>query len=151
MITLAVSVAMVLPAFLFANAALHGRPEMWTLIGLPIVILGLAWALRPTGYSLEGRTLIVHRALGSPVRIPLHPDAQPQPLDAKELGFGLRVLGSGGFGGYYGRFQYAKLGAVRVFVTDLKKRVLLRAANNRAVIISPDDAARFGAALAAAR
>ncbi len=107
--------------------------------------LGILALYRPKGYSLSAAGLAVLRP-ACEVRYPLHRIRSVTPVTAKELGFGLRTFGVGGFLGYWGKFRYQHIGQATLFVTDRSKMILLTLDDDRHIIVSPDDTEGFVAA-----
>lgn len=117
------------------------------LIGPVVVVLILAAAalLRVREYGLDTAGLHIVRQV-RPVTIPLGNIKGISSITSKELGPGVRALGSGGFLGYFGRFYYRDHGWITLYATDRSKMILLTLTNDRQIIISPDDTAGFVAA-----
>ena len=103
---------------------------------------GAAWALMvglfafaPSGYSFEGRELLIHRRGWAPFRLPLtglkgvrvSPDAMRRSL---------RTFGNGGVFGFTGWFHNSRLGRYRAWVTDPRRAVVLEF-GDRTVVVSP--------------
>ena len=101
-----------------------------------------AWALffalfafGPSGYSFEGRDLVIHRRAWSSFRLPLGgltgarvaPDAMRRSL---------RTFGNGGVFGFTGWFHNSRLGRYRAWVTDPRKAIVLEF-ENETVVVSP--------------
>ncbi len=112
------------------------------------------WALAPRGFSIEGSRLVVERPLRR-VEVPLSAIRAAGPLPDDALARSVRVAGSGGFFGYYGRFWNRRLGAFRAYATRRRDLVHVDTADER-FVLSPEPAARFleallGRAPAAAR
>jgi Bacterial PH domain len=102
--------------------------------------VGLAWALAPRGYSIEGNRLRVERPL-RPVDVPLREIRAAGALPEGSLAGSLRVAGSGGLFGYYGRFWSRRLGSYRMYATRRTGLVVVDAADR--FVLSPEPADRF--------
>lgn len=109
------------------------------------VVLGVAALFRTKEYGLDAEGLHIYRPSGE-VKFPLHRFRSIASVTSKELGFGVRTFGSGGFFGYFGKFYYKKIGAATLYVTDREKMLLITLDDDRKIIISPDDTAGFMAA-----
>jgi hypothetical protein len=118
-------------------------------VGLAVVaaaiILPGAWALAPRGFAVEGRVLQVERFL-FPVRIGLDEIRAVAVLPADVLKGALRVAGTSGLFGHYGRFWSRRLGSFRMYATRCKGLVLVDTAKAR-YLLSPDEPDRFAEAL----
>jgi hypothetical protein len=119
----------------------------WILVApaVIVIVLVIAALYRTKEYSLDGEGLHIHRPIGDAV-FPLHRFRSVASVTSKELGFGIRTFGSGGFFGYFGKFYYKKIGAVTLYVTDREKMLLIVLDDDRKIIISPEDPAAFMAA-----
>ncbi len=109
-------------------------------VGVALVLPG-AWALAPTGFALEGRALLVERLL-FPVRIALDDVRGVAVLPSDSLKGALRIAGTSGLFGHYGRFWSRRLGAFRMYATRCRELVLVDTAGGR-YLLSPDDPERF--------
>lgn len=77
------------------------------------VILGVSWAMAPKGYAVENGDLLVVRNAWRPFRSAVH-----ELTDLDRPGhLGLRVGGSGGAFGYWGRFRRKDTGVYRAYLT----------------------------------
>lgn len=114
------------------------------LIGPVVVILALIAAAlyRPVAYELNATGIKIVRSL-HPVDILFQDIRSINSVTSKELGFGLRIFGSGGFLGYFGKFYYREHGWIQLYATDRNKMLLITLHNDKKVIISPDDTEAF--------
>lgn len=108
--------------------------------------IGFAWALAPKGYSIEGSRLRVERPL-RPIDVPLREIRAASALPEGLLAGSLRIAGSGGLFGYYGRFWSRRFGSYRMYATRRTGLVLVEAADR--FVLSPEPADRFLDALRA--
>lgn len=142
-ISFVLPVALIIPfsSIFFQYQKLH---DPLLLIGplATILILSIAALFRPTGYELDDSLLIVKRATGS-VKIATDDIRSIELQTKKELGAGIRVLGSAGFLGYFGKFYYRDHGWISVYATDSSKTLLIVLKDGRKIIISPDDTDAF--------
>ena len=109
----------------------------------------LSWALAPRGFAVERGAVHVLRAL-RPVSIPIAAVRAVGALPPRPLRGMLRLGGSGGLFGFYGRFWNRRLGAFRLYATRLEGLVRLDTDAER-FVLSPGDPERFLAELAALR
>ena len=96
--------------------------------------------LAPRRYALQGDRLVVERAV-CPVEIPIASIRAVEPLSPGSLSGSLRVLGSGGLFGYFGRFRNQALGDYRMYATRGDGYVVVRA--DRAYVLTPEAPDRF--------
>jgi hypothetical protein len=108
--------------------------------------IGLAWALAPKGYAILGSRLVILRPL-RPVEIPLA-SIRAARADDEALRGALRIGGSGGLFGYYGRFWSRRLGAFRASATRRTGLVVVDTDRDR-FVLSPEPVGRFLEALLA--
>ena len=108
---------------------------------LAAFIVGLVWyASRIRELRLEGETLLV--------RLPWWTNRfeltglQSIEADPKALKGAWKKMGNGGLGGCIGSFHSKRLGAMRVYVSDPARSVVLRWAD-RCVVVSPEDTEWF--------
>ena len=142
-ITFVVCLVIVIPFFtIFMQYKKLNQPLLLLPPAVVTVLLIIVALYRPKGFALSSEGIEVERMAG-PVRFPLQAIRSITPVDAKELGFGLRTFGVGGFLGYWGRYRYQHIGAATLFVTDRSKMLLMTLADDRKIIISPDDTAGF--------
>lgn len=107
-----------------------------------IIALLVAMLYRVKGYALDAESLVIERPVAD-ARYPLHRIRSIRAVTTKDLGFGIRTFGSGGFFGYFGKFYYRNTGHITAYVTDRSKMLLVTLDDDKKFIISPDDAAGF--------
>lgn len=146
-ITFLSSIVMILPFITIGRY--FNATHYWLVLLAPVLIVlaftaCLLW--RPTGYTLGAEGLEVHRLIGD-LKYPLVAIEDIDNVDLKDLGFGLRTFGSGGYFGYFGRFWYKKLGHISMYATDKEKLLLVvleqEATKKKYLVISPDDTNTF--------
>ena len=145
-LTFVVFVVLVIPFITITSQYIRTHDTL-LLLGpsVVIVVLFITLLYRPKEYLLDLEGLHIIRPVKQ-VNIPLHKIRSIMPVTTKELGFGLRAFGSGGFLGYFGIFFYRNYGWVTLYATDRSKLLLITLDNDRRIIISPDDTAGFMAA-----
>jgi hypothetical protein len=112
-------------------------------VGLSIPVL--AFGFSPGCYELGGGMLRVRRRLFGSVEFRLDGRAERAPWT---LGFGsIRLGGSGGLFGWFGRFYKHGVGEYRAYLTD-RSRIVACPTDRGLVVVSPADIDGF---LAAAR
>lgn len=119
---------------------LVARGPIWSGL-LPLAVVAGAALFAVRGYSVTADALLIRRLLWS-TRVPLAGlrDAQATP-DAMSYSF--RAFGNGGLFSFSGFFYNRALGFFRAFVTDRHRTVVLRFANRRAMVVSPDAPEEF--------
>jgi hypothetical protein len=120
----------------------------WALLVGPLVLAGVipvAWALSPRGYTIEGGELTVNRAL-FPVRIPLADIRGAWLVGRAQAGALVRVAGSGGLFGHFGRYYSRGLGAFRLYATRRDRLVVVDTEAGR-FVLTPATPERFLEAL----
>jgi hypothetical protein len=112
-----------------------------------LLILPIAWAFAPKGFAIEGAALRVERPVLAP-EIPLSAIRRVSFLPADARYTVLRVFGTSGLFGYYGRFWSRRLGSFRMYATRRRGLVLVETEAAR-YVLSPDPPERFVEALLA--
>ena len=105
-----------------------------------ILVAVLARALAPTGFAVEGNAVKVLRRV-RPVSIPLARLRAAGPI-RQPLARAIRLGGSGGLFGWYGRYWSRALGEFRLYATRTRDLVQLDTPEGR-WILSPEPADRF--------
>lgn len=111
-----------------------GAVSPWGGVAVAALLLAM-FAFGPTGYSIEGRDLVVHRRAVAPVRHPLA-GLQEVRIAPGAMGWSMRTFGNGGLCGFTGWFYNTRLGRYRAWVTDPKRAVVLDFGDHT-VVISP--------------
>jgi len=109
--------------------------------GIAIMLL-LFFVFMPIGYRLDDVNLTVLR-WGPKRRIPVAQIESVGQIDASMLRHSIRVMGCGGFGGYYGLFSNKTLGRYRAYITRNDNLVLVRLKEGRPVVLSPKEPELF--------
>lgn len=121
-------------------------PAVLRLVPLVLLaVLGVCWGLAPRGFAIEGEALLLLRRLG-PVRIPLSRITGAGLLPSLPRPGTLRIAGTSGLFGYFGRYWSPGLGRFRLHATRRAGLVLVDTADGRWVL-SPDAPEAFLAAL----
>jgi hypothetical protein len=105
-----------------------------------LVLVTLLFA--PTGYVVSDDA-VVFRRIGGNVVIRLEQVREVRPIHSREIGFVLRVFGSGGFFGWFGQFYGRQLGFFTAYCSNTKGLVLITLTNGSRMIISPSPAGEF--------
>jgi hypothetical protein len=119
-----------------------GRADpIYTTVGCLVIYL-LAFAFRPIDYIITADRLIIHRPL-SDVKIDRSQITSVELVDSGQTGWTIRTFGVGGLFGYYGKFANRKLGSMTWYATRRDRAVLILTVDNRKIILTPNDPARF--------
>lgn len=116
----------------------------WALLGVPVILAGvipIAWGLAPRGFTIEGGELTVNRAL-FPVRIPLAAIRGAWLVGREQVGALVKVAGSGGLFGHYGRYYSRGLGSFRLYATRRDRLVVVDTEVGR-FVLTPATPERF--------
>lgn len=139
-------VAMIVGAALLLRLAARAETPSATvmaaaLAGAFALTLGISFALAPSGYSIEPARLRIERPLRA-IELPLASIRAAGALPDGALRGAIRVAGSGGLFGYYGRFWTRRLGAFRLYATRRAGLVVVDTATDR-FVLSPEPPERF--------
>ena len=129
--------------------ARYHHPATWlvpfVVLFVPAILLFAAARDAPLGYAVDETGVRIDRRAG-PVAIPF---SSIRAVRAVPAGTSFsRLVGSGGFLGYFGQFRNPELGAVRMYATRGDGRVLLET-NAGTFVLTPEDPSRFVAAVKA--
>ena len=124
-------------------AAVVVRQDLLT-VGVAIVVVAVCGLFAVRGYTIDGRTLLVHR-VGWSNRYDL---ARLRDVEVARTAMhrSLRVFGTGGLFAYTGIFRNAKIGWYRAYATDPQRSVVLRF-DQRNIVVTPDDPQAFSEAI----
>jgi hypothetical protein len=141
-ITYVTVAVLVVPATLMSSMAMNGDSEVLIPLAIVFIVLLVASLFRVKSYTLDATELRIQRPVGEAIlsRADLR---SATPVGTKDLGFGLRLFGSGGFAGYTGIFFYRNIGRVTLYATDARKFILLRTHEDKQYLVSPVDTAGF--------
>jgi len=117
-------------------AGARSGPARWMPL-VAVVVLVVSWAMAPRRLAVGGGQVLVERRAWYPVRIPLASLEEVGTLPPEVLRGSLRLGGSGGAFGYYGRYRSGDLGAFRLHATRRDRLVLLRGGGTTWVV-TPD-------------
>lgn len=109
---------------------------------VPAVILSVTILFAPLGFTVDPVGIIVHR-LGPNIYIRHEEIAAIQRIEPVQIGFGIRVFGSGGFFGFFGSFYSRRLGRFRGCITNRRDLVLIELQDGTKLVLSPHPADAF--------
>lgn len=108
-------------------------------------VIGLSFAWSPRGYEIAGGALRVKRLIGDAV-FPLNQLRFVRAASPADFWGCIRLWGSGGLFGYYGRFWSKALGQTTWYVTD-RNRMLILDGGGKRIVVSPDNPDEFLASI----
>lgn len=108
---------------------------------LILAVMIVAWALSPTGFTVEAGVVRVERPV-RPVEIPLREIREVRVLPDGAMGGVIKTFGSSGAFGHFGWFWSRRLGAFRMYATRSKRLVRI-VAGERTFVLSPEPVDRF--------
>jgi hypothetical protein len=114
---------------------------IYTTVAL-LLIYFIAFAFRPINYNLTNDKLIIHR-LFMDVKIDRANIKSVELIDKEKIGWSLRTFGVGGLFGYFGNFANIKMGRMTWYATRKDRTVMVLTSNNKKIILTPDDPAKF--------
>jgi len=119
--------------------------EGWLLVlgalALPTVVC-ITVFFAPLGYSVLPRGVVIHR-MGRNVAVGFEQIAEIRRIDSKEIGLAIRVFGSGGLFGWFGRFYGSRLGWFTAYGSSGRDLVLISLTDGAKIVISPHPAEGF--------
>jgi Bacterial PH domain len=104
-----------------------------------------AYLYSPQFFVVEKNQLTIKRVFGSVV-IPKSAVQSVSIIHRDLIDNSMRTFGVGGLFGYFGKFTNSKLGAMTWYIKRMDQLVLITTSAEK-IIVSPDDAAGFAAAL----
>ncbi len=124
-----------------------GNPETKTLSLILIFVLLLLtylipYLFHPVKYVIDDEKLIIKRPL-KPYIIELKEIKKIEPLDDDALKGKIRVFGSGGAFGYFGKFRNKRFGTMIFFATRLSNYVHILTIDGKNIILTPDEREDF--------
>jgi hypothetical protein len=109
--------------------------------GSLILIYVICYLLSPIDYSIESGKLIIRRPWKNVV-IDRDKITHVELLKDEKLKKSIRTFGSGGLFGFFGKFYNAKIGNMIWYATRMNRVVLVQA-ENKNIILTPDEAEDF--------
>lgn len=108
---------------------------------VPVALL-ITVVFAPLGYVVDDVGIVVKR-MGPKVCIIHSEIAEIRLIGQRDLGFSLRLGGSGGFFGFFGRFWSRRLGHHRMYATNGRDLVYIELVDGVKIILSPYPADLF--------
>jgi len=132
-----------------ARLATHGLPEgdagrpLMLIAGfVPVAVLCVTVFFAPLAYTVGPGAVVVNR-MGPDFVVAVAEIVDVRRVGPRDVGFVVRLFGSGGFFGGFGRFYSRRLRHFRAYTTNGKDLVLISLANGGKVLISPHPADAF--------
>lgn len=153
-VTLAVTVVVVLiTGGMIWTAVAAPRGVQWLLIASAVVVLSalcITVLFAPLAYGVLDTGILIHRAAGLVV-IRYEQISEIRRIQSREIGSSVRVFGSGGFFGWFGRFYGRRIGWFRAYCSSQADLVLITRTDGGKIVISPYPADAFLDAVRMAR
>jgi hypothetical protein len=125
-------------AFRFAYVTDKTPLVIMLLTGLALVV---GWAYHPVSYSINQTHLVIHRPLKN-LLIDRDKIEAAFEVSKEDISYSVRLFGSGGFFGYFGKFANRKLGNMTLYATRRDGAVLIKTGGKK-LIITPDSPEGF--------
>ncbi len=106
-----------------------------------VSILFLTWALHPQHYMVYENSIQIKRFF-KPIEIQFDKIIEIKSLEKNELSGSIRLFGSGGLFGYFGRFSNKKLGTYFLYAGNLENLLLIKT-DKKVYVISPLNSNEF--------
>lgn len=107
----------------------------FSLLAIMIGAIMFSYLLAPTGYLIDADKLIIIRPLRS-ITIPLAGVSGAEAAAPELFSDSIRVMGSGGLWGYYGKYQSTQLGRYYMYARRTSELVLIRSREN--YVVAPE-------------
>jgi len=109
------------------------------ILGIAVCIIVIPYMYAPKMYVLTHRGLVIRRILND-IFIPYSEMKNVDIIsyEKQSTATDIKLWGSSGFYGFFGQFKMIKLGYVNLYLTDIKKCLLIEKVNGEKYIISPE-------------
>lgn len=118
---------------------------IYTTIAL-LLIYFIAFSFRPISYKITKSQLIIRR-LFLDVKIERNNIKTVELIDKNKIYGAIRTFGVGGLFGYFGNFANYRMGKMTWYTTRKDRTVLVCTNDNKKIILTPDEPAKFIAGL----
>lgn len=139
LINIILTVMLIVAIYYFIYCCIFCNPH-WFLKSLLILfalmtlgVMVVATLLSPKGYEVTDTELILTR-LYKPIHIPLKGILSIDTVEAEDLKGAIRLLGGGGFYGYWGKFRDAKYGTFYMHVKKHQDMLYIKCNNGNQYI-----------------
>ena len=111
--------------------------KLYLVIIILIVTSVIAFLMSPDYYELSPTTLIIKKIFGEKI-IRINSIKEIISVESQDLRFSIRLFGSGGFMGYFGKYSNFKFGMMNWYATQRKNYLLITTMDNQRIVITPD-------------
>jgi hypothetical protein len=111
-----------------------------------LLVYGISYLFRPTGYTITSGELVIHRPIGK-VRLKREEIKRVELVERNQVSGSIRTFGVGGLFGYYGHFANFNLGRMTWYATRRDHPVLVRTVLGKKIVLTPDNREAFVAEL----
>ncbi|MHA3771168.1 PH domain-containing protein [Verrucomicrobiota bacterium sgz303538] len=119
----------------------HRTPPPAFLLVVPFLLVAGCALFTIREYQVEDHALLIRRLFWT-TRIPLS-GLLSAAVEPKAMRGSIRLCGNGGLFSFTGWYWNRHLGRFRAFATDLRQTVVLRFADDRTMVLSPDNPEAF--------
>lgn len=126
----------------------EGRTSAIFATAVCLLVYGISYLFRPTGYTVTPEELVIRRPIGN-VRLKREEIRSVELVERNQVSGSIRTFGVGGLFGYYGHFANFNLGRMTWYATRRDHPVLVRTVLGRKIVLTPDNREDFVAALSA--
>lgn len=136
--------AVLISAMLISLYLKLSHPDNLTIM-IPIILfltLVFTFLFRPIQYRLEGNALIIHRLIGD-VKLDRENINSVEMVHKDQMRNTMRTFGVGGLFGYFGKFSNVNFGSMTWYATRRNNYVLVKTADNKKIILTPDEPEQF--------
>lgn len=113
-----------------------------------LLIYGISYLFRPTGYTIDAEELTIRRPVGN-VRLKREEIKSVELVAPNQVSGSIRTFGVGGLFGYYGHFANFHMGRMTWYATRRDRPVLVRTVLGKKIVLTPDNREGFVAELSA--
>lgn len=115
-----------------------GSVSAISIVVLFVLLYFVAFLYRPVSYSLTADYLIIHRLI-TDIKINRKEIKSIERINRSDLKWTMRIFGSGGLWGYWGRFANKKIGNMTWYATRRNNTVLVTTIYNKNIILTPNE------------
>jgi hypothetical protein len=132
-------IAVALAANFFSSPAEMRLSRALLVVLVPVVLV--TWGIHPLHYRISDSSIKIRRPFNT-IDIPFETITDLRLIKGNELGFLIRMFGSGGLFGYLGTFRSPAIGKFMMWCTN-KDDLILIITHEKKIAISPSNAEAF--------